>query len=240
MKRQEFIGVLIFLVSWEAFTVLVKSYFFPSLESIVSQSISKITLEVVSQNLGYTVAKTLISFLIGSVLGLMLGSIVSTNVKLIKYSLFTIDFMRSLPITVLFPIFMIVLGVNETSKVLVTSFGIFWIVLFGTIQSISTIEQVKVKYLRIHGANSWELFRHYIIFVLFQNWITTLKITLNLTLFITVTLEMFIGSEYGIGKAIVDAKNYYEIPVMYFWIIVAGLIGYLLNKLVVLVEGSFD
>jgi ABC-type nitrate/sulfonate/bicarbonate transport system permease component len=236
MKKQELIGFILILLFWEVFTKLTDNYFFPSLELVWMEAVSKVGLVSLFQNLGATISKTLISFLIASIFGLGLGVIISSSVSFVKYSLFGIDFMRSLPITVLFPIFMIILGVNDTSKILVTAFGIFWIVLFSTIQSITTIDKAKIKYLKIHGANDWQLFRHYIIFILFHNWLTNLKIVLNLTLFITITLEMFIGSEYGIGKAIVDTKNYYEIPVMYFWIIVAGLVGYGLNKIVVLVS----
>jgi ABC-type nitrate/sulfonate/bicarbonate transport system permease component len=236
MKKQELIGVFIFLIIWELFTKLVNNYFFPSLGVVWGDAVSKVGWLSLFQNLGVTTGKTLISFLIGSIFGLGFGVVISTSKSLIKYCLFGIDFMRSLPITVLFPIFMIIFGVNDITKIFVTSFGIFWIILFGTIQSISTIEEAKIKYLKIHGANDWQLFRHYILFVLFHNWLTNLKIVLNLTLFITITLEMFIGSEYGIGKAITDAKNYYEIPVMYFWIIIAGLVGYGLNKIVGLVE----
>jgi ABC-type nitrate/sulfonate/bicarbonate transport system permease component len=239
MKKQELIGVLILLIAWEMFARLANNYFFPNLQIIWLGSISKVNITNLIQNLGTTVGKTLISFLVGSLFGIITGSIISTNKTLGILSVFTIDFMRSLPSIVVFPLFMILFGINDWTKVLVTAFGIFWIVLFSTIQSIGAIDKTKVKYLKVHGANDWQLFRHYIFFVLFQNWLTTLKITLNLTLFITVTLEMFIGSEYGIGKALTDAKNYYEITPMYFWIIVAGLVGYGLNKVVSLVESSF-
>jgi ABC-type nitrate/sulfonate/bicarbonate transport system permease component len=239
MKKQELIGVLILLIVWELFTKLANNYFFPGLELVWANAIIKIELPELFQNLGVTIGKTLASFLVGSFFGIFFGSIISTNKTLSILSSFTIDFMRSLPSIVIFPLFMIVFGINDWTKVLVTAFGVFWIVLFGTVQSVGALDKTKIKYLKIHGANEWQLFRHYIFFVLFQNWLTTLKITLTLSLFITIVLEMFIGSEYGIGKAIVDAKNYYEIPVMYFWIIIAGLVGYALNKIIVLIEKIF-
>jgi ABC-type nitrate/sulfonate/bicarbonate transport system permease component len=239
MKKQELIGVLMLLVAWELFARIANNYFFPNLQIIWLESISKVNITNLIQNLGTTVGKTLISFLVGSLFGIITGSVISTNKTLGILSVFTIDFMRSLPSIVVFPLFMILFGINDWTKVLVTAFGIFWIVLFSTIQSIGAIDKTKIKYLKVHGASDWQLFRHYIFFVLFQNWLTTLKITLTLSLFITIVLEMFIGSEYGIGKALTDAKNYYEIPVMYFWIIVAGLVGYGLNKTVSLIENTF-
>jgi NitT/TauT family transport system permease protein len=238
-RIQELLGVLILVGCWEIFSKISSNYFFPSLESIFDQSITKVNFQSLYTNLGVTIGKTLVGFGVGSLFGVGAGIFVSSSKPMVKFTVFTIDFMRSLPSIVVFPLFMILFGINDLTKVLVVSFGIFWIVLFNTIQSFATIDNTKIKYLQVHGASSWQLFRHYIFFVLLQNWLTVLKITLTLSLFITIVLEMFIGSEYGIGKALTDAKNYYEIPVMYFWIITAGLIGYSLNKLVNYLETGF-
>jgi ABC-type nitrate/sulfonate/bicarbonate transport system permease component len=240
MKRSELFGIIFFVLVWEVFAQVFRNYFFPSLSFIFSDVVLKVSGDLIYQNIFSTVIKTIVGFLIGGILGTLVGSIIATRAELVRFSAFVIDFMRSLPSISVFPLFMIVFGVNDFTKIMVVAFGIFWIIFFSTIQSIQTISATKVRYLKIHGASSWEIFRHYIVFVLIRNWLSMVKITLNLSLFTTIVLEMFIGSEYGIGKALIDAKNYYEIPVMYFWIIVAGLVGYGLNKIVSLVEGQFQ
>jgi ABC-type nitrate/sulfonate/bicarbonate transport system permease component len=238
MKRLELYGIIFFVLLWEVFAQIFRDYFFPSFGLIFNDVILKVSLDLIYQNIFGTVVKTILGFLIGGMLGTAVGSIVATRVELVRFSTFIIDFMRSLPSISVFPLFMIVFGVNDFTKIMVVAFGIFWIMFFSTIQSIQTITEAKVRYLKIHGASSWEIFRHYIVFVLVRNWLSMIKITLNLSLFTTIVLEMFIGSEYGIGKALTDAKNYYEIPVMYFWIIMAGLVGYGLNKAVSVVENQ--
>jgi ABC-type nitrate/sulfonate/bicarbonate transport system permease component len=152
----------------------------------------------------------------------------------------TNDFFSSLPTIVLFPLFMVIFGINDFSKVLVTIFGLFWIVLFNTTNSLQTVSQARIKYMQSLRADSLHIFQHYILFVLTKNWISNARICLNLALLITITLEMVIGSESGIGKQIIDAKNYYEINLMYFWIIVAGMLGYGLNLLVKIIETNFQ
>jgi ABC-type nitrate/sulfonate/bicarbonate transport system permease component len=238
MKWLEFFGIIFFLLVWELFAQSFRDYFFPSLWLIFGDVILKVSGELIYQNIFSTVFKTILGFLVGGLLGTGVGAIIATRIEFVRFSAFIIDFMRSLPSISVFPLFMIVFGVNDFTKIMVVAFGIFWIMFFSTIQSIQTVSKTKVRYLKIHGATSWEIFRHYIVFVLVRNWLSMIKITLNLSLFTTIVLEMFIGSEYGIGKALTDAKNYYEIPVMYFWIIMAGLVGYGLNKAVNLLEDA--
>ena len=95
--------------------------------------------------------------------------------------------------------------------------------------SLETLPQARIKYLKSLNASSVHIFQHCILFVLTKNWVATARVCLNLSLLIVITLEMFIGSNNGIGKAIIDSKNYFEINIMYFWIIVAGILGCGLN-----------
>jgi ABC-type nitrate/sulfonate/bicarbonate transport system permease component len=239
MKYNRLLGLIALPLIWEVFCRLYNNYYFPTLDKIFVDSFNSIPLQIVFQNLGLTVFSTLLCFIFGNVLGFIGGIIFSYNQLLGQVSKFTIDFMRSLPSIAVFPLFMVLFGINLTTKIAVAVFGIFWVVIFAIVQSVRSLSEVKMQYLKVHGANHWDLFSHYIIYVLFENWLTLFKITLSLSLFITISLEMFIGSEHGLGKAIIDSKSYYEINQMYFWIILTGLVGYLLNKIISSIQARF-
>jgi len=49
-------------------------------------------------------------------------------------------------------------------------------------------------------------------------------------------VEMFIGTNVGLGHRILDAQLVYKIPEMYSAIIITGIIGFLINKLFILLE----
>ncbi len=204
------------IILWEVFSLSIKSFFFPSFETIFNDVRSKIEIVDFFKNIWSTLYKSLITFVIANFLGIAIGYLISLRKEAILISSFTNDFFRSLPTIVLFPLFMIVFGINDFSKILVTTFGLFWIVLFNTINSLQTLEQVRIRYLKSMNASSIHIFQHCVIFILTKNWIANARICLNLSLLITITLEMFIGSESGIGKVITDAKNYFEISQMYF------------------------
>jgi ABC-type nitrate/sulfonate/bicarbonate transport system permease component len=238
MNRYQILGLIFPILVWEGLARLTGSVFVPSFMLIIGDSWNSIGLEHFWNNTSVTIFKTLIAFVVSNLGGLFCGYIFSLRKSLVYSTDFWVDFLRSLPTTALFPLFMIAFGFNEFSKVALNAFGLFWIVLFGTIKAMQTLSTVKVNVFLSLGADHWEIFRHYVLYILFNNFVSAAKITLSMSLYITITFEMFIGSEFGIGKAIVDAKNYYEIPVMYFWIIMAGLVGYGLNKAVSIVENQ--
>ncbi len=242
MKKYQFqiLSFLLPIILWEIFSLSIKSFFFPSLVAIVKEAFDNITVAKLLTNVWATLSLTLISFLVANFLGITFGYIISVQKKVSILFSFTNDFFRSLPTIVTFPVFMTIFGINDFSKILVTIFGLFWIVLFNTINSLQTLSQARIKYLKSLNASSIHIFQHCVSFILRKNWITTARVSLSLSLFITTTQEMVIGSNLGIGRAIVDAKNYYEINLMYFWIIVAGILGYGLNWLVKAVEKKLE
>jgi NitT/TauT family transport system permease protein len=64
-----------------------------------------------------------------------------------------------------------------------------------------------------------------------------LRLSVSLGLVVVVVTEMFTGTASGLGKQIYDAGLVYEIPTMYAAIVVAGALGFALNKTIVALEG---
>jgi NitT/TauT family transport system permease protein len=233
IKYTKYLGILLYPILWEFFSRILNNFYMPSVTKIVIDCYNALNFNIVISTIFVSLVGAIISFLIGNILGFVAGVVFSSSKFLIDITEFSVEFMRSLPSITIFPLFMIMFGINQFSKISVISFGIFWIVMFSVINSVKTISDVKVQYLKIHGANEYDIFRHYIFFVMYKNWVTMLGVTLSLSLFITLSVEMFVGSDTGIGKAIIDSKNYFEISQMYFWIAITGVIGYLLNKTMV-------
>jgi ABC-type nitrate/sulfonate/bicarbonate transport system permease component len=240
MKYTFVLGIVIPILVWYFASVLFDHVYLPSPQSVFFvfwNSESKLS---IFEDIGNTVIKTLFAFVVSNVFGLVCGYLISLKTFLSESTEFTIDFVRSVPAAAFFPIFMIIFGFNDISKTALVTFGMFWIVVFGTIKAMQTISKTKIMIFKSLGASYWDLFHHYYKFILFEHFLSISKIVLSVDLFMTVTFEMFIGSEYGIGKSIIQAKNYYEISLMYFWIIVAGVVGYGLNQIVVFLQNKYD
>jgi sulfonate transport system permease protein len=61
----------------------------------------------------------------------------------------------------------------------------------------------------------------------------------SLALVIIVVAEMFIGSQDGLGHSVFEAQQLFDMPRMYAAIFAAGVLGYGLNLMFLLVERRF-
>ena len=59
---------------------------------------------------------------------------------------------------------------------------------------------------------------------------------ISTALVIVVVAEMFIGSDQGLGHRIIEGEQVLQVTDMYASIIVAGVIGYLLNVVFMLID----
>jgi NitT/TauT family transport system permease protein len=66
-----------------------------------------------------------------------------------------------------------------------------------------------------------------------------LRSGISISLVIVIVAEMFIGTEQGLGKRIIDAQQILNVKDMYASILVTGILGYFLNMLFLLVEKRF-
>jgi taurine transport system permease protein len=229
----QFLIKLTFIIYlWHLVSIFANSDFLPSPFKIIVKVYTSLEFGAVAVNTLATFGTCILSMVLAMILAIIVGLVVY-QVKVIRDNIrIIIDFFRGLPQLSYYPLFALLFGINTTSRIITVTFGIFWILLFGFINSLGQLSQVKIKYLRSIGGTSLGILRHYIIYDLYVNWRGIIKICLSISLFVTVALEMYGGSEYGLGKAIVESKNYYEIELMYFWIVVTGTVGAIFNKIV--------
>ena len=70
-----------------------------------------------------TVRRTLLAFAIAVAVAVPLGIVLGSSQRLYSSVEFVIDFFRSTPASALFPLFLVILGVGEETKVAVAAFG---------------------------------------------------------------------------------------------------------------------
>lgn len=196
-------------------------------------------LVLVWSNLQITLSKILIVQIWVIPIGLVLGLVLGFSRPVFALSQFSLDFLRSIPTTALFPIFMLWFGINETTSVLVCSFTSALILTFAVAKEVANLPANQLFQLRSEGASWFQILIHYVFWKIIYNFLTSIRITLNLTIVVILVLEMFIGSTGGIGRQIIDAKSYFLTTQMFFWLILIGLTGYLLNLILDFVSSFF-
>jgi sulfonate transport system permease protein len=178
-----------------------------------------------------TISRVLIAFAIGAALGIPLGVMLGSNERLYRSAEFLIDFFRSTPASALIPLFILFFGISDINKIAIAAFGVFSVVIFNSAYGVMNARKSRILAAKVMGASQFQIFRDVLFFESLPQTMVGLRAGISTALVVVVVAEMFIGSEQGLGHRIIEGEQVLHIPDMYASIIVAGVIGYLLNML---------
>lgn len=146
-----------------------------------------------------------------------------------------INFIRNIPALGYAPLLVIAVGVGQKPAII-----LIWICSFMTMsitiyQGIKNIDVTLIKAARVLGANDWDIFVKIICPATVPFIITAIRLGLSAALTTLLAAEST-GAQAGIGMRIRSLANSFESDGMLMYIILLGIIGLLLVKVVDLVE----
>jgi NitT/TauT family transport system permease protein len=183
-----------------------------------------------------TVKRTLEAFLIAAAIGVPLGVLLGSNERAYRSVEFLIDFFRSTPSSALIPLFLLIFGVSDINKVAIAAFGALLIVLFNSAYGVMNARKQRIMAAKVMGASRWQIFKDVLIWESLQPTFVGLRSAVSMALVIVIVAEMFIGSDNGLGHRIIDAQQVLNVKSMYSAILAAGILGYTLNILFLIIE----
>lgn len=241
MKKYILIGPACLIALWAivARLHLVDSFFLPGPFTTIGKLVEIIWNGVIVPDLFATLGRVGIAFAVALVIGLPTGLFLGSSEKVYRSVEFAIDFFRSTPATALFPLFLLVFGITDASKVAVAAFAALLIIVFNTAHGVIYASKVKVLAARIMGATRLQIFFRVLFWESLPQTFVGLRSAVSMSLVVIVVTEMFIGTTTGIGQKIIDAQITYDIPTMYAIILLSGIVGYLLNLFFLVLEKRF-
>ncbi|EOH6072831.1 ABC transporter permease [Burkholderia cenocepacia] len=186
-----------------------------------------------------TVLRTGYAFAIASVAGIPAGVLLGSNSVIYRTAEFVIDFFRSTPATAMFPLFLLVFGIGEASKVAIAAFSAWLVIVFNTAYGVMHARRTRILAARVMGASSWRVLRDVMFYESLPQTFIGLRLGVSYALVVIIVAEMFIGSSDGLGRRIIDAEQIYDLTQMYATIIATGCIGYSVNLGFLMVERRF-
>lgn len=186
-----------------------------------------------------TVLRTVQSFAIATAIGVPLGVALGAKERIYRAVEFVVDFFRSTPASALFPLFLILFGVGEGTKIAVAAFGAALVILFNAAYGVMNARRTRVLAARVMGASEARILWDVLVWEALPQILVGMRAGISLALVIVVVAEMFIGSTDGLGQRVIVAQSLFESGLMYGVIFLAGALGYLLNLAFLLAEKRF-
>ena len=186
-----------------------------------------------------TIRRTLLAFGIAVLVCVPLGLMLGSSVRLYRSFEFVIDFFRSTPASALFPLFLVILGVGESTKIAVAAFGAGLLILFNTAYGVMNARKTRQAAARVMGASPLRVMTGVTLLESLPQTFVGMRSGVSFALVIVIVAEMFIGSTDGLGQRVINAQMIFNMPEMYATIFSAGALGYVLNLVFILIERRF-
>lgn len=186
-----------------------------------------------------TIVRTLSSFAIALLVAVPLGIILGASQRFYESIEFAIDFFRSTPASAMFPLFLVIFGVGEKTKIAVAAFGAALVILFNVAYGVMGARKQRQLAAKVMGAPRWRVLTDVTLLESMPQVFVGMRSGISLALVIVIVAEMFIGSTDGLGQRVMNAQMIFDMPEMYAAIFAAGALGYAMNLVFILAERRF-
>jgi NitT/TauT family transport system permease protein len=187
-------------------------------------------------DLATTFVRLVLGLGLGIAIGVPLGLLMGSSDWVYRLLEVVMDFFRSVPVVALFPLFVLVFGVGDVSKVATTAYSTSLIILINTIYGVHNASAMRRKVADSLGASRFQVFFKVTLPDALPEIAAGVRTALSLGLIVVLMTEMFLGTQMGLGQRIYEWGLVYRVPEMYAAILVTGILGYVLNKVFVFGE----
>ena len=222
------------VVVWAAVAALriVPAIVLPTPASVV-RAVPKMLQERLLADIGLTLARVLGALAIACVFGIPLGLYLGYRKGVYQVIESPLHALRSVPASALFPLFLIVIGVGEKSIVALAAYPSLLVILANTVSGATLANKRRLYQARLLGLDTFDTITEVLAYEALPNILDGIRTAVSYALMLVIAVEMFIGlSERGLGRSIYEYQSTYRIPETYGAIIIAGIIGILLNAVV--------
>lgn len=185
-------------------------------------------------NTYYTMIATVISFGVGSVLGIAAGLICVQFPILEEVSDPFVTLMNSFPRIALAPLFVVWFGIGVLSKVVLAVSVIFFILMLTTIAGGRGVDRNLIALCRSLGAGPWKIFRSITLPTAAPSIFAGLKLGL-IYAFLGVIVGEMIASEHGLGQEAMKYSNLFQmnrvLAVLFFLAAITTLLASIMTMI---------
>ena len=182
-----------------------------------------------------TLIETVLSFVVGTVLAVVFGLLLSLNDFLARLLDPFIKAANAMPRVIFAPIFALWFGLGIWSKVALGTTLVFFIVFFNVFQGVREVSPVVLANVRMLRASRKQLLRH-VYLPSAASWVfSSLHNAVGMA-FVGAVVGEYLGSARGIGYLILQAEGTFDINAVIAGIVVLTVFALLIDILVTRIE----
>ncbi|GAB3967780.1 ABC transporter permease [Actinoallomurus acanthiterrae] len=239
------LALIVVVVLWELGTRSAKSVFFPPPSKIVKQMydlwfsgpVSHLFLtSAATDNILPSLARMAIGLAASTVVGVALGLLLGRSDRMFAYLDPLFQFFRVIPPPTLAPVFVVLFTFGTPMQLASIIFSAIWPILLNTADGARSVDQLQLATARVFRLSAATRLFKIILPSTMPKVFAGLRLSLSLALILMVFSELLPGTTNGIGYMMNDAQSRSDLPTVWASIVLLGVLGYLLNVILLAVE----
>jgi taurine transport system permease protein len=187
------------------------------------------------QHLGTSLGRLLVAYLLVVVTAVPLGLLSGYNSKIRAILEPIVEFYRPLPPLAYYTILVLWMGIDEESKFALLYLAGFAPVYINCVSGVMRIKSDLIHGAETLGANKRQIFFYVIFPATLPDIFTGLRTALGVEYTTLVAAEM-VAATAGIGWLVLDASNYLRSDIVFMGVIIMGITGVLLDRIIRIIE----
>jgi NitT/TauT family transport system permease protein len=234
-------GIAVLALVWELFprVGLVDPYFIPPLHVVVQAWWELFTSGELQRHLQASLLRAGAGFLLATALAIPLGAAIAWYRPVREFFQPVLEVFRNTAALALLPVFTLILGLGETSKIAIITYACFFPILLSTITGVATVDTQLLRSAKVLGLSPIATFRKVVFPAAIPTIFTGIRISGAAAILVLIAAEL-VGANAGLGFLISYAQFNFLIPKMYAAILTTSALGLAVNYGLVGLERRFS
>ncbi|MEU3117256.1 ABC transporter permease [Micromonospora chalcea] len=218
---------------------LVDRVFLPPLSEVLAAWWELLRTGQLADHVGASLTRSLTGLALAVVTAIPLGLLIGWYRPLADLLSPLLEVFRNTAALAVLPVFVLILGLGETSKIALVVYACSWPILLNTVAGVKGVDPLLIRSARSMGLNHLRLFQKVILPAAVPTVFTGVRLAGAYSILVLVAAEM-VGAKAGLGYLVNYAQYNFAIPDMYAGIITISAIGLVVNQLLVAGERRFS
>ena len=185
-----------------------------------------------------TLSRVVVGFALGTVAGTLFGAIAGYSTIVRRLVDPTLQGLRAVPSIAWIPLFILWLGIFETSKVALIAVGVFFPIYLGVMGAILSVDRKIVEVGRVFRLSGAQMVRRILLPAVLPAYVVSLRSGLGLGWMFVIAAE-FMGASEGLGYLLIDGQQLGKPSEIVAAILAFAVLGKLTDWFIVLAATPF-
>ncbi|TWE09413.1 ABC transporter permease [Rudaeicoccus suwonensis] len=239
-RRDVCLGIgfpIVLLLVWQvaADTHLIDQKIYTAPTKIVSDAVDQIRNHTLLTDLWATTYRLILGYVFGSIAGVIVGVLMG-SVRAVRAALEpTLSALYALPKIAILPLLLLIFGISDLPRILLTAIGVFFVLQINTLQGIIYTDARYLEAADAFGARGWRRLVRIVIPAALPQIFTGLRVAAGMAVIIVTAIE-FVAANNGLGYLIWNSWQIFQPATMFVGMATVSILGAVLTGVVALVE----